>query len=436
MSLINFKLVIKNNKWLRWVVDSSTLKSMFQFPLSIYHKYLERQLALKVKNGQKIRVVFLVVHRSVWKLDELYKKMFSDDLFDPIILICPYTAFGEEQIWSELYTAFDDFSKKGYNVLCSFNKEINSWIKLKDIKPDIVFFTNPHDLTYSEYYYKAFASYLSCYAGYGVQVTKYKNHQPLFNQYFHNFMWKIFWQHQEVVNISKVVMANKGKNVFLSGDTNIESLTAASAKQACSNRWKRQSHKKKKIIWAPHHTIDTEYLPYSNFLKYHQFFKDIALKYKDQIQWAFKPHPILKYKLSIHPDWGEDKVNSYYDFWCNSDFAQLEEGEYIDLFVQSDGMVHDSAAFLGEYLFLNKPVMYLCKKEMHQFYNDFGVDALKACYQGYKELDIENFLLECINSDSLEKSREKFIHDHSDILGSGRKPSDNILEEIKSILKN
>ena len=44
----------------------------------------------------------------------------------------------------------------------------------------------------------------------------------------------------------------------------------------------------------------------------------------------------MKVKLYSHPDWGKIKTDKYYDFWTENSNSSLEEGEYIDLFIDTD----------------------------------------------------------------------------------------------------
>ena len=56
-------------------------------------------------------------------------------------------------------------------------------------------------------------------------------------------------------------------------------------------------HEKK--LSGSHHTIESSEnnSNHSNFLLYHEFFKEIALQFRDEVCFAFKPHPNLRLKL-------------------------------------------------------------------------------------------------------------------------------------------
>src|ERR1035437_5858492 len=103
---------------------------------------------------------------------------------------------------------------------------------------------------------------------------------------------------------------------------------------------KKKSRAKKKIIWAPHHTIEGEGmdLNFSNFLRYYNFMIELAKEYRDKIFITFKPHPALRPKLNKKEIWGIDKTNDYFNFWMKNNICALNDGNYQQLFEDSDAM--------------------------------------------------------------------------------------------------
>ena len=58
-----------------------------------------------------------------------------------------------------------------------------------------------------------------------------------------------------------------------------------------------------------------------------------------------------------------------------------------------DAMVHDSASFLAEYLYLDKPVQFIQSvKNIRDYFSEFGVDAFEACEHARSFEDIKNFI--------------------------------------------
>lgn len=405
-------------------VDNRIKRKLF---LDMQKKH--KELLVGIKGKKKIKVVFLAIHKSMWKVDAVFQKMLADTYFEPIVLVCPYTAYGEERMWEDMRESLAYFKEKGYPTYSSYNEDAQRWIKLGEVAPDVVFFTNPHNLTHKEYYEEAYLNYLSCYVPYAYEVSQYAGNQAQYNQSFHNAIWKIFSAHDCSKSIYETVSANRGNNVTVTGYPGVEELSDPINRIECI-KWKRQRQSKIRIIWAPHHTIDSPEIPYSNFLKYCEFFKQIAIKYESETQWAFKPHPILKSKLYRHVEWGLEKTDKYFEFWASRENTQLELGEYADLFMESDAMIHDSGSFLAEYLFVKKPVLYLVATASYQnYYNDFGKEALAACRLATDEESILGFV-ESLIADALnvKVEHEQFLERYG--FERANSPSMKILHEI------
>ena len=138
---------------------------------------------------------------------------------------------------------------------------------------------------------------------------------------------------------------------------------------------------------------------------------ELAEKYRGRIQFAFKPHPRLKPKLMMHPDWGVERTEAYYKLWREMPNTVFVEGDYVDLFRSSDAMIHDCSSFMGEYLFMNKPVAFLGNRgAVTKGLNDFAKACLEQHYQLDAREDIERFLDEVVlaGNDPMEPSRRTF----------------------------
>ncbi|HBI20968.1 MAG TPA: hypothetical protein DDY37_00005, partial [Legionella sp.] len=378
------------------------------------------------------RVVFLAIHKSVWKVDPVFKKMLADPYFDPIILVCPYTSFGDERMWEDLQLSLDYFSEKGYPTYSSYVETKDRWLALDELKPDIVFFTNPHNLTRREYYEDAYLNYLSCYVPYHHEVGSYGNNSAQYDQPFHNAMWRIYATHNDSYEIFKTLSKARGRNVLTTGYPAMEEILRKRKINDFNDVWKSKDSRCR-IIWAPHHTIDSIELPYSNFLTCAEDFRKLAINKSSDLVWAFKPHPLLKSRLYNHSSWGKEKTDLYYSFWEESSFTQLELGEYEDLFLSSNSMIHDCGSFLAEYLYLEKPVAYLISsKNSEHYYSGFGKRALNACQLAYDFRDVEKFVDGLIKKNDFA-TKEKIKFYENDIMPFFREkiPSEIIIRDIR-----
>lgn len=422
--------------WLRpfkmKLVDNPKKRKLF---LHMQEKHQE--LLHQIKGKKKIKVVFLAIHKSVWKVDPVFQKMLTDPFFEPVILVCPYTVYGEERMWQDMQECYEYFKEKGYPLLSSYSKEGQCWITLEEIQPDIVFFSTPHDLTRKEYYEDVYLNYLSCYVPYYSDVASNYDLNSSYNQLFHNVIWKHFIGDEYAYKRASNVLANKGANLLITGSPVLEEL-AVETKVEPSKVWRQQALPKKRIIYAPHQSIfKDENINLSTFLEVGELIKTFAEKYQSQIQWSFKPHPLLKSKLYKHPDWGKEKTDKYYDFWESSDFTQLDEGSYVELFNTSDAIIHDCGSFILDYLFTGKPCAYLELNPEAQLkaINDYGIELLNCYVRIHDENEIEPFLRDLISGNLYpNKSYEKFIIEHVNAFYKFSSPSENIITYLKQEL--
>ena len=142
------------------------------------------------------------------------------------------------------------------------------------------------------------------------------------------------------------------------------------------------------------------------FLMLADFMLRMAKKYSGSIQIAFKPHPVLRNKLNEY--WGKERTDEYYKEWDSGENTFFENGEYVDLFLTSDAMIHDSGSFLIEYLYLDKPVMRTDNGQpLQNEFNDFALSCLDHYYQGKTEDEVESEIDEEIEEEIEEEAKDE-----------------------------
>jgi CDP-glycerol glycerophosphotransferase (TagB/SpsB family) len=220
---------------------------------------------------------------------------------------------------------------------------------------------------------------------------------------------------------------NKAANAVVSGYPETEVFLS---KENAVDYWKPQPKPKKRVIYAPHHSVDFD--NNATFMENGEAILALAEKYADDIQFVFKPHQLLKFKLQ--QIWGNEKTEEYYRRWESLGNTQLVSDGYVDIFLTSDALIHDCGSFTIEYLFTQNPVMYLCKTEdMSEKFNDFGIKAFNCHYHGHTVDDIERFLHEVVvgGNDSMKVERQQFYDNYL-------KPKDGMLpsQKILQIIEN
>ncbi len=381
---------------------------------------IEREKQAIAKQQEPIKVLFILSCLAKWKTESLFLAMTKHLRFDPIIGIS-YThsdfpsEIADKTNKLELY-----IKNKGYSYI-----ELSTLNMSGGVKPDIVFY---NEASNAGDFCQSFPNSLFCYVAYCFETAIEKN---LLNSFYQNACWLYFVENDLLIDYAKSLMDNKAVNMVATGLPMVDELIKDKA--LFEDPWKKQNTPKKRIIWAPHHTIEEGEggLHFSTFIDIAEFMLEIAERYSDRIQIAFKPHPVLRTRLYLI--WGKDKTDVYYNKWASLSNTQLEEGDYVGLFKHSDAMIHDSASFIIEYLYTKNPCMFLVNGRDHHL-NKFSQMCYEQHYLGENANDIIQFINNVINNvDSRKKERMTFINKNL-VLPGENTASDNIINEILSQL--
>jgi hypothetical protein len=407
---MSFKSIIRKIVPERVYSMTSQYVSLFLFKQKV-KKVRKEQIRIveEIKVKDKIKVAFFLINVDTWKLDSLYSVFEKSERYEPIVIICPFITKGENFMLKELKKGVEFSIKSKYNYLLAYNESESTVIDVKKrIKPDIIFFTNPNNLTYKEFLIYNFLDKLTCYVPYSFRIDRLYQYE--YNHRLVNLVWLNFYESNIHKKLSEKFAINKGENVRAPGFPFLDRYLTVTKEQV----WKNADKKRKKIIWAPHWTIKNHQetgLDWSCFLDYSQFILDLAVEFKEEVQFALKPHPLLKPLLSQKSLWGEGKTNIYFDKWDTLENCQYVDGDYKALFEQSDALIHDSGSFMTEYIALNKPVAYtVSDKPIENRFNEFGDVVLLGHELIYSKVDFRKFVKDLINNfDELKEKREKII---------------------------
>ena len=143
-------------------------------------------------------------------------------------------------------------------------------------------------------------------------------------------------------------------------------------------------------------------------------------------------------KPKVENEWGREKANAYYSRWNELENGQYFDGDFIDLFMESDAMIMDSCSFMAEYTAFDKPLFHTVTKTTRINMNDFGKELYKYCYKTETELkqDIINFIETVVlgGNDYLAKDRHEFVRKYFSKV-NGKMASENIYDEIVKYLE-
>lgn len=394
-----------------------------------YQKLFINRYIKNLRKKEKINVIFITFSPALWKIDSLYKSFQMHKRFNVEILISSNLFKNSLLIQKKMILQTKRFfDKKGYH-----------YVEWDNVKKEKNRFLNSYDiLFYQQHYEGIFPRDIDFIHNMRkVQICcPYAFHSGnqnwAYNTFHQNTAWIDCYENEYTKQLSCQQKRNKGINSIVTGLPFCDEFS----KKSYLNPWKPQKQLCKKIIWAPHWTIlqKNSVLPcYSNFLTMAEYMLEFAQQQINNIQFAFKPHPWLKRELYEHPDWGKEKTDSYYAAWASGSNTQLEEGDYVDLFMTSDAMIHDCSSFCCEYMFTHKPVFFMTRNYKSQIseLNQMAYDAFHAQYLGSTLKELQNFVQKQVieHDDPMYNQRTEIIKKYF-TTPHGKSAAENIISAI------
>ena len=402
-----------------------------------YPLHTQKELDEKVKNLRKkdmITIAFVTMNVAMWKYQALYDLLKKNPRYKLYIIISPSVKFSRETMIGDVQAMRSYFAKRSMEFIdwdVENNKEPED-IK-QTINPDILFYTQPGMNVFTpKHSFQHFRDKLICYTPYGFY---FHNTKSMYDRPFYNTAWKLYYYTDAQRRMAKKYSRTCARNVVVCGHPEYERFMNGPFEDV----WKIKDRSVKRIIWAPHFTITHSLLggfqQRSTFLELSGMMLDLAKRYQGKIQIAFKPHPRLLTELYNHPDWGKSKADEYYKEWAELPNGQLETGDFISLFHYSDALVHDSSSFVLDYLYFNKPEMFLT--DNIQSYIDeadeLGQIVYKSIYHGKTEKEIVHFIDDVvISGNDVTLLKRKQIVKENMLPPNGRNSAENMYIDLCS----
>lgn len=374
----------------------------------------------RIRKQNKIKVVFVLTELAAWKTESLYLRMRNHPRFTVQIAIAESLEAPGSKPALRNY-----LEENGYEYV-DLDETPGG---LDSLNPDFLQYYKPYDGSYPVGHGPSYHRGIPClFINYGftLQTTRVGLDQPL-----HSIAWKLFDENNLVSKVRKQVAYNRGINTIVTGVPVQDDLMRPA--ENYKDQWKTP-HTKKRIIYAPHHSLrgtNPGSVDFSTFLEFGEFMLEMARKYSKETTWVFKPHPTLYPKML--KVWPKEKLDAYYKAWDDLENGQYENGEYMGIFKYSDAMIHDCGSFVMEYVYVDKPVMFLMHRSPEEHLrgqNEFARKGFYAHYHGYNETDIENFIKDVIaGRDSMSMKRKAFIEECL-IPPNHQSACDNIIDVI------
>lgn len=379
--------------------------------LSLKCRKVQKSYPMKLKRiieanrGSKIKVGFILVFKPSFPLRGLFDEMLRGDVFDPYLIIAPNPSRSHQYMMKMFNEAYDSYYPDyGERVIKGYNPSDDSYLELGNQYP-LLIFCNPYNNLVHPYHsheYFLDKDVLMIYANYGYAAIRFW--KEVITTKFYNDMWKVCVENVDNYRYLKGHEPIRGHNGIVTGYAKMDNLSKV----------KVDKGDRKKILICPHHTVwGWNVLNISNFLKYSELFIRLP-KMFPQVDFIFRPHPLLFPNLVEYAGWSQKQVDKYLArlLICEN-ISYSTTADYSEEFMNSDAMIHDCASFTAEYLFTNNPCCYMIKgrKETFKTMLPFGKECLSNYYLATDEEQIVGFIQDVVigGKDYLNEKRTEFV---------------------------
>ena len=421
---INWERVVKNKRKIPIFLDELHHLSKIKVIETVEKnsKKVISKLQKKAKK-RKLKVCFTLHQPSRWKCETVYKLFCNSKHFEPYVIITlpeakdsDYPSMQKEH-FNEALKFFKD---RGYRVLEGYDWSKKRHIPFKKFKPDIIIYQQPWSVEKTQepaivskfaltYYVPYFIANAGNEIEYGLDFHLHLHHHYILNK--------------EIYDFYSSKMLNKGKNLKIVGHPQLDYFYL--------NRDEIDNAQKKYVIYAPHWSINVPWENYSTFIWNGKYILEFA-KAHPEINWVFKPHPILKYRLKNQGIMSDDEIENYWNEWEKIAIV-YETGDYMDFFKHSYAMITDCGSFLTEFFLTKQPVIHLVSSSAIP-YNPSAKKIVETYYQAHNINELENFLKTVI-IDKNDYLKEKRLSLLKEMKLDSCYAAKNILDDIEKELK-
>ena len=371
----------------RWMAAARARRLARTLPV-VRARYAAHEAACRKRlaRGERLRVAFLVCDASMFSGESVFIKMREDPRYDCFIAVAPRVTRGEAFLRDTLEKTVDVLDKRyPQAVQALYDPDTGT---AEPLDADLVFSTILYeDQTLPDYA----VDRLSCralvailYYGYGgLFFTNEKNTPFLPNVVF---AWRYFVSNESTRAMSVAQNPALAENMRAVGYCKMDRLASLPSRR----------RERKRVILSPHHTIDrdSDGLALSTFPLHADMYLRLPGLFPD-IDFVFRPHPLLFPRLATAKWWGPEKTNAYrakLESCPNVEFQQ--GGDYFETFADSDALIHDCGSFLAEYFYTGRPQCYLLAddKTVERQFLPFSRQLLEHVDKAYTDDDVLAFI--------------------------------------------
>lgn len=333
--------------------------------------YALKAAAVKRHTRRRRRVVFLVHAAEIFSalepvVQELQRRA---DRFELVFVAIPRNYSGRVGACSGMEETARFLASRGLRPLMLAGESAADLTTLVRLAPDFIFRQTPWEHHIPQVFNAQLLGFAQlCYVPYGMGTIEKPQQQ--YDQPFHNLCDFVFAESE--YHLGRYAQHRKlgTLGVHLTGYPRFEAFVERieSPEQPAWPLPARDDMPR--VLWAPHHSVETTWLNYSTFVEYKDLMLDEAARGRCSI--LFRPHPALGEKLVASKRMSAGQYEDYLAAFDATGSSGVDrKKDYIDQFAASDLLITDGLGFFSEYLLTGKPLVRTFKAGAEPM-NDFG----------------------------------------------------------------
>lgn len=328
-----------------------------------------------------LQLPFTNVFDAVYKEVQRQRTKFKFDF-----VVIPSVQPGTNLFHSETEKIVDLLNSKGYPYILGYDQEYDAYLDLQGLNPDLVLLQTPYDdQRVSEKYQSSYISRFTRVGAISYGLNWVEDEGVHRDNAFYKNCWRVFVENNLAAEYINTFVPGKAVPI---GYIKCEPYLRRTRTQRVKELLRKSILGKKKttIFWKPRWTADATT---SNFLKYVNFFTDLAQKDRT-IHIVMYKHPLLKSQIidkSILSENEYEKIENAVRGLNNFEFE--EGGNFLDTLWDADLMVSDYSSTIAEFLLTGKPVIYTPTQIK---LNLLGQKMVESMYIANKEEDLSTLI--------------------------------------------
>lgn len=414
----------KNARWIyKFIEKILSANGVFGSWLSVF-KYKNI-----IGKDEKLKVVFFCHQYQLWgSLKSVYEAF--EKLENTEVILVYVDEFHENAGGEKIKAGIVAYEQAGYPMI-SYNE-----YHLKEDNPDVAFFVSPYSFVPEGFSIDEVSKIVSrcVYIPYGIMFeTELEEFIRLrFKIATMYLAWKVISIDQFNVEMARKNAYSHGENYVSWGNPRLDILEELPLKDDFDyiSKIKKQSGKRKIILWNTHHTITETGKGFSTWAKYGMSMIEYIMSHKD-LFFIWRPHPLFWNALKKYM--GEEKYDQLLTLTASLENLFIDRHEsYLAGFYLADIFLSDPSSLAKEFIFMNKPVVLT-------FWNkeDIVNTELRECFYMPETMqDIEEMLMEIVEGkDRKQEKRIDYIKSYKKEGGVGLNIRDNLLEDFEEEIK-